>query len=119
MKSLIHHMVLVLALGTLLTGASMAFACEGKRQPNFERLAEKLGLQENQVDSFVAIMEEHHQKRRQIKQAQTDNKRELMSQHRQALLTALGAVLDEQQLADFEQHLQDRRRPDRRHKTAH
>ena len=81
----------------LVTLAISITAYARQQSPNFDRLADRLSLSDGQKIAFVQVMQAQHEK-----------KRALMQQHRQQTLSALGVILDEQQLAQLQQQLEKR-----------
>ncbi len=80
---------------------------EGKRKPNWERLARRLQLDDAQTDAFVDIMQQQHEQRVQAREE--SGLRERMQEIDADVEQQLAEVLDEQQLATFLDHRERRR----------
>lgn len=86
-----------------------------KRKPNWNKLAEKLNLDDSQKSAFIEVMKEQHKKRVAIKQS--SGVREAMDTVDTELQQSLASVLNEEQLANFVNHQEKRK--NRRHKGRH
>ena len=79
------------------------------KQPNFEKLADKLELTIEQTPEFISVMDAHFEKRKAFKKAQRVELKEKMEEHQQQMLADLSAILNEEQLTSFEQHMEKRK----------
>ncbi|MGH1440100.1 MAG: hypothetical protein ACRBBR_08335 [Cellvibrionaceae bacterium] len=109
--------LLVVFLAGIL-GSSLVVA-HGKKEPNFDRLAEELNLEESQKAEFVSLMQSQHEKRKVIKEASREERKNMMDQHREETLSALSSVLTDEQLSSFETHLEQRRAESKERKMKH
>ena len=80
---------------------------EKKRQPNWNKLAKKLGLEESQKDSFIEIMTSQHAKRKATKE--NSGVKEAMKAINLETQQSLSSVLSEEQLAKVAEHQQQRK----------
>jgi hypothetical protein len=86
-----------------------------KRKLNWNRLADKLNLDDSQKSTFIEVMNEQHKKRKAIKK--NSGIREAMDAVDTELQQSLASVLNEEQLANFIDHQENRKK--RRHKGRH
>lgn len=91
----------------VIAGESNGESSAHKRQPNWERLADKLELSEGQTVEFVALMQSQHEQRKQI--MEENGVHEKLSSLRQETREKLSSVLTEQQFESWEEHLQKRK----------
>jgi len=108
--------VFILITTTLYTQFGYA---EEKNRPKRgpERMIEKLNLSDNQTEQFRSIMDEQHQKRKDIHEqhkASRETEREAMESLHQETIERLSPVLTAEQLASFEEVVK-KHRPNRRH----
>ena len=80
---------------------------QGKRKPNWERLARKMQLDDAQTDAFVDIMRQQHEQRVQAREESGLDER--MQEIDADVEQQLAEVLDAQQLARFIDHRERRR----------
>ncbi len=109
MKKLLKKRYIITALLVATISVSSLVMAHKMKQPNFERLADKLELSVEQTPEFIAVMDAHHEKRQEFKQAQRDMRKKQMEVYQQQVLSDLSAVLDAKQLSAFEQHMQKRK----------
>ncbi len=97
--------------GSIFT--SVAYAVEDgkkhKRGPNIERIAEKLELSSEETVSFTEVMKLQIEKKKAISTALREERKSKMDAHREDTLTALAAVLTEEQLNTM-QEMMDRKK---------
>ena len=74
--------------------------------PNVERLASKLDLSDSQIPLFKEVMKEQGEKRKELHGAF----RESMDTQKEEMLSALSQVLDEEQLAEFTDLMEKKRK---------
>jgi Spy/CpxP family protein refolding chaperone len=120
MKHLNTKKLLVTA-GLIGALSMMAVAQAGpfgaKQGPNFERLASRLNLTEEQTPEFIEIMEAQHEKRIAIKEEIRATMVEKMDEHREEVLSAVGGILTAEQLTEMEEMMD--RHGDRSKKMQH
>ncbi len=104
-KSLI---ALLFSLG--FTSASYAQTPCMPPAPDWNRLAERLGLETQQFDAFVTVMTAEHSKREALRKTTHDDMKTGMDAIDQETITSLANVLTEDQLAAFESLQSDMRR---------
>lgn len=110
----------LLVIICLVMGLS-GFAVAGpvKHEPNFERLAEKLNLSEDQTESFLAIMQEQHQQRIALRKQGREAFRPKMDALHEALIAKLSGVLTVDQLDEFKAITEQRQRERKKYRMLH
>ena len=89
---------------------STAVVADGhKHKPDFAQLADELSLSESQKAGFIDTMEEQHQKRRELRHTNRQEKRKMLAQHRSETLDVISNILDDEQLARFKAIMKERR----------
>jgi uncharacterized membrane protein len=104
-KKLIVSMMIILGLAA----SSLTMAKPKNHQPNIEKLATELTLSEDQKKQFMQVMQAQHEKRQTLHDANREARKAAMEQHKKETLSALGSVLDEEQLAAFDARMQERK----------
>ena len=104
MKTLINTLAVCAALMT--AGAAMAESGEGKRghgdrQPNFERMADRLELSDEQRTEFISVMEAQHAQRVEI--MANSGTRESMRALREDTRGQLADILTDEQMTQLEE----------------
>ena len=94
----------ILSLFLILLLSQSVFADSEKAGKHFDKLSGKLDLKEEQVDIVKGIVEEQHQKRREIFSAMKEQMKGLHNETREKL----GTVLTAEQLQKFEAMHADR-----------
>lgn len=82
-----------------------------KRAPNWQRLANRLNLDDQQNENFVAVMSRHHQLRVELRQS--SGLKEAVQGLDEDVEKELTHILSEEQLAQFISHREEKRQ--RRH----
>lgn len=107
-KRLDKNYMITIILVSLFAVSSLAIA-EKMKKPDFERIANKLELTAEQKPDFIAVMKANHDKRKAFKKIQREQRKTQMEQYYQQTLSDLSEFLDDDQLAEFEQHAQQRK----------
>lgn len=89
---------------------------KGQRQPNFERLANKLSLSEEQSTNFIEVMEAQQEKRTAIFETMRAEHKEKMDAHKAETIEALSSVLDSSQLETLESIMERQGKKHKHHK---
>lgn len=87
------------------------FAGPGRFGPehHLERMKEHLGLTDQQAAQVEPILRAHHERRREMREAAMEERRAAMEAAHAELRAVLAGVLDEAQLAKFDEHAARRR----------
>ena len=93
--------LIILFFMFLLTQASYAQSDKGCDRAG--KLAEKLDLEENQVEAVQQILNEQHKKKRDLFQASRDSLKQKMDDLHLETKDKLGSVLNPDQMARFEE----------------
>jgi len=107
--------VFILITATLYTQFSYAEE-QNRHKRGPERMIEKLNLSDNQTEQFRTIMDEQHQKRKNVHEQYKDSREtehEAMKALHQETIERLSPVLTAEQLKSFEIEVK-RHRPKRR-----
>ena len=88
--------------------ASQSTEHKQKREPNWQRLAQRLNLGDTQKEGFVAAMSRYHQRRVELRQS--SGLKEAMQEIDQEVERELANILSEEQLAQFISHREEKKR---------
>ncbi len=80
---------------------------DAKRQPNWDRLADRLQIDDSRRDDFISVMEAQHQQRREIRE--NSGVREAMESLDGELQTTLAGILSAEELDNFNAHREKRK----------
>jgi len=78
-----------------------------KREPNWQHLAQRLNLDDNQKTAFIAMMSQHHQRR--VELHQSSGLRQAMQEMDIENEQELANILSEEQLSQFISHREERK----------
>jgi len=98
--------------------SSLAFSND-KREPDFNRLADKLELVDYQKAEFISVMKIQHEKRQALKEVAREDRKSVMEQHHSETLSSLSEVLNDEQLGSFEAHVDKRKERHEARKMSH
>jgi tRNA G10 N-methylase Trm11 len=109
MKKYIEKNTITTILLISLFSLSSISIAEKHKGPDFEKLARQLELTAQQQSDFIAVMTSNRDKRKAFMQKQREAQKIQMQQYHQQTLTDLSAFMNDDQLAKFEQRVEERK----------
>ena len=100
--------IITILLISLFSLSSIAIA-EKHKGPDVEKLASQLELTADQQSDFVSVMKNNRDKRKAFMQKQREERKIQMEQYHQQTLADLSKFMNDDQLAKFEQHREERK----------